>query len=180
MRVHLDAIKDTGLRLDFELDPFRDEGLKAVVDDGEAAFTAPIRVTLALNRVSDSVEVRGRVSTRLQLTCGRCLATYEQELDREIFCTYAPAPPERDHPTAGDLELSADDVGLVFFDGDTIDTADAVREEIMAAIPFRPLCREDCRGLCPRCGADLNRETCRCSERPVDPRLRVLAQLKAK
>lgn len=180
MRVHLDAIKDTGLHLEFEFDPSRDEGLMAVVGSGDAAFPAPIRVTLDLHRVSDTVEVRGRVATRLRLACGRCLEAFEQELDREVFCTYAPAPPEREHPTAGDLELSADDVGLVFFDGEAIDTAEAVREEIMAALPYRPLCREECRGLCPRCGADLNNEPCRCKEERVDPRLRVLAQLKAK
>lgn len=180
MRVHLDAIQETGLRLDYELDPARDEGLAALTQSGEAAFAAPVRVILDLTRVSDTIEVRGRVATRLKLTCGRCLESFSQDLDREICCTYAPAPPERDHPTAGDLELSADDVGLIFFEGETLDTAEAVREEILAAVPYRPLCRDQCRGLCPHCGQNRNTGTCDCTEQKVDPRLAVLAKLKGR
>ena len=178
MRVHLDAIKDTGLQLEFELHPSEDEGLAAVEASGEATFVGPIRVAMELTVVSDSVRVRGRVAARLRLACGRCLTAFEQDLEREFSCTYAPLPPERRHREPGDLELTADDVGLLFFDGDTIDTCDAVREEVMAALPLRPLCREDCRGLCPHCGTDLNTGACACTGERVDPRLAVLAQLK--
>jgi uncharacterized protein len=180
MRVHLDAIQDTGLHLAYEFDPALDDGLAAVAESGEAAFLSPVYVALDLNRVADTVEVRGRLSVRLRLTCGRCLAEFEQEAAADFFGVFAPRPEERRHSTPGDLELNAEDVGLIFFDGQTIDTATAVREEVMAAIPYRALCREDCRGLCPHCGTDLNRGTCTCKTERINPRLAALARLKPK
>ena len=178
MRVHLDAIGDTGLRVEYELDPADDEGLAAIEKSGEAVFLVPVTVTLDLQLLADTVEVRGHLATRLRLTCGRCLAEFEQDVKCELRCAYAPRPPERRHPTPKDLELNAEDVGLLFFDGQTIDTAEAVREEVMAAVPFRALCREDCRGLCPHCGTDLNIGRCQCAAAPVDPRLAVLATIR--
>ncbi len=180
MRVNLDAIKDNGLKTEFELDPAQDEGLRAVQQSGEVQFLGPILSRLELRPIADTIEVRGRLSARLRLTCARCLAKFEQDLDRELHCTYAPRPPERRDPKAGDLELSADDVGLIFFDGRTIDTAEAVREEVLSAIPLRALCREDCRGLCPHCGTDLNTGNCTCAQKAADPRLSVLTQLTGK
>ena len=180
MRVHLDAIKENGLKAEFELDPAEDEGLRAVQQSGEAEFLGPILSRLELRPIADTIEVHGRLGTRLRLTCARCLTEFEQDLDRELHCTYAPRPPERRDPKAGDVELSADDVGLIFFEGRTIDTAEAVREEILAAIPYRALCREDCRGLCPHCGTDLNTGRCACVKKAADPRLAVLTRLTGK
>ena len=64
------------------------------------------------------------------------------------------------------------------FEGDVIDFRDAVQEQVIMAIPMQPLCREDCRGLCPGCGANLNLEKCRCRPDDVDPRLAILKKLK--
>jgi uncharacterized protein len=66
-----------------------------------------------------------------------------------------------------EVELTADRIGLVFFRGDEIDFKDAVQEQVVLALPYKPLCRETCRGLCPRCGADLNTETCSCTSEPA-------------
>ena len=178
MRIQLDAVKETGLKIEFGLDPLTDEGLSAVVQSGEARFLGPVHAQLDLHPVSDTIEVRGRLSVLLRLSCARCLTEFEQPVDCDLRCTYAPRPPERQHPKAGDLELSADDVGLIFFDGHAIDLSEAVREEILAAIPYRALCQPECRGLCPHCGANLNTETCDCAAGRIDPRLAGLTRLK--
>lgn len=180
MQVHLDAIKDTGLHLSYEFSPAHDEGLADVEQSGEAAFLTPVTVSLELNRVADTVEVRGHLSVRLGLTCGRCLAEFEQNAATDFFCVFVPHPEERRHPTPGDLELDAEDVGLLFYDGPALETDEAVREEVLALVPYRALCRPDCRGLCPHCGANLNTGACTCTAAPVDPRLAVLSKLKAR
>jgi uncharacterized protein len=177
MRVHLDAVKDSGLHLAYEFDPAKDEGLATVEESGEAVFLTPVAVTLDLNRVADTVEVRGHLSARLRLTCARCLADLDQDVAGDFLCAFAPRPPERRHPTPGDLELNAEDMGLLFFDGQVIETDEAVREEVIAAIPYRALCREDCRGLCPHCGTNLNTGTCTCESNRIDPRLADLSSL---
>ncbi len=177
MRVHVDAIRENGMQVEFALDPSQDEGLSAVEKSGEARFRGPVAARLTLFPLSDTIEVRGELEVGLVLTCARCLAEFERDLHCDLFCAYAPRPAERRQPTAGDLELSTDDVGLIFFEGRTIDTAEAVREEILAALPYRALCRPDCRGLCPRCGANLNLETCACAAERIDPRLADLARL---
>lgn len=180
MRVHLDAIKDTGLHLSYQFSPARDEGLADVERSGEAGFLTPVTVSLTLNRLADTVEVRGHLSVRLGLTCGRCMAEFEQDAAADFSCVFAPQPEERRHPTPGDLELGAEDVGLLFFDGQTLETDEAVREEVLALVPYRALCRPDCRGLCPKCGANLNTGACACAAAPVDPRLAVLAKLRTR
>ncbi len=178
MRIHLNAIEDTGLRLQYAFDPAGDEGLRAVEENGEAVFLTPVSVALEIHRVADTVEIRGNLSVRLRLTCGRCLTEFEQDVDTDFFCVFVPRPEKRRHPSPGDLELDADDVSLFFFDGQAIDTDEAVREEVLGAIPFRALCREDCRGLCPQCGTNLNTGSCTCATGRIDPRLAVLAGVK--
>jgi uncharacterized protein len=178
MRVHLDAIKDTGLHLAYEFNPARDEGLADVEQSGEAVFLGPVAVSLDLDRVADTVEVHGHLSAHLRLTCARCLAEFEQDAVADFFCVFTPQPEERRQPTPGDLELSADDVGLLFFEGQVLETDEAVREEVLALVPYRALCRPDCRGLCSRCGANLNTDLCTCPAAPGDPRFTVLSTFK--
>ena len=67
---------------------------------------------------------------------------------------------------------------MIPFTGEELDLCEAVQEQVIMALPVRPLCREDCRGLCPVCGADLNEESCTCAEKTVDPRWKALSELK--
>ena len=67
-----------------------------------------------------------------------------------------------------------------FYEGETVDCDPLIYEQIVLQIPMKALCREDCRGLCPRCGANLNLSSCSCPDRDVDERLAVLKKLKQK
>jgi uncharacterized protein len=77
----------------------------------------------------------------------------------------------------GEREVAAEDLGVAFYEGNVIDLAHLVREQLYLAMPMKALCHPDCAGLCPQCGANLNITTCGCEHRWVDPRLAALGQL---
>ena len=106
-------------------------------------------------------------------TCARCLDDYTFRLDTPFTFVLAP----RAAVDAAEAELSADDLSLSFFEGEEVDLSPLVHEQTILALPTRPLCREDCRGLCARCGANLNAGPCSCPADTTDPRLRVLRTL---
>ena len=72
----------------------------------------------------------------------------------------------------------AEELGVVLFEGDQIDFRAIIQEQVILAIPMQPICRQDCRGLCARCGANLNDGPCDCRGDDVDPRLAILKTLK--
>ena len=84
-------------------------------------------------------------------------------------------PTPREGP---ERQLSEDDLALSFYSGEEIDLAPLFTEQVILTLPTRALCREDCKGLCPRCGVNRNHETCECVEREPDPRLAVLRNLR--
>jgi DUF177 domain-containing protein len=114
----------------------------------------PLDVDLAARSVGDGVLVRGTLRTKVRQACRRCLAPVEQEVDEHVDLLFAEPTDEDD----------ADD-GEVYFlpaRGDDLDLTDAVREQVLLQAPQFTLCREDCAGLCPTCGKDLNEGPCEC------------------
>jgi DUF177 domain-containing protein len=77
----------------------------------------------------------------------------------------------------GQSDLKVEDLEFSYYDGEEVDLTPLIREQTLLALPTRPLCREDCRGLCPRCGANLNQGDCGCPTEAGDPRLSVLRSL---
>jgi len=75
-------------------------------------------------------------------------------------------------------QVEADDLGVAYYKDDQIDLGEVIREQLYLAMPMKPLCREDCLGLCPVCGSNKNRETCECRPQWVDPRLEPLRKLR--
>jgi uncharacterized protein len=119
----------------------------------------------------------GRLQARLQLICGRCLEPFTLPVDTQVDLTYVP------HPAVAaddEVELSQDDLTTAFYRDLTLDLGEMVREQFYLALPMRPLCREDCKGLCPQCGTNLNQGTCACDVRWEDPRLEGLRALMKK
>ncbi len=119
-----------------------------------------------------NLEVSGGFRAEGRADCDRCAEPVTVRLEREFRTIYVPAdcgPSE-----AGDLELGADDLDIAFYDGAGIDVEDIVREEVGLALPVKVLCREDCLGICPRCGADRNRAPCDCAAEPQERAFDVL------
>jgi len=139
-------------------------------DVSDFDFPAATQVEIAFHRTGDELFFRGHVASRPIGHCARCLEDYEFELETDFNLVMMPKTPEAIAGSAEDLDLS-------FYDGEEIDLSPAVREQLILALPTRPLCREDCRGLCSQCGANRNQVDCGCTQRPVDVRLAVLRNL---
>ena len=77
-------------------------------------------------------------------------------------------------------EIQEDDLTTAFYENETIDLGQLMREQFYLALPMKPLCREDCQGLCPQCGTNLNRGTCTCRDNWIDPRLAALKEIRIK
>ncbi|MCK7469944.1 MAG: DUF177 domain-containing protein [Desulfomicrobium escambiense] len=101
---------------------------------------------------------RGDPDTAVRLSCGRCLAEFIGPLATDFALTYArEAPAEAGRRAEPEThEVEAEEAGLIYFRGEEIDLTDGIQEQVILALPLRPLCREDCKGLCAACGADLN------------------------
>jgi uncharacterized protein len=129
--------------------------------------------------------LKGRVQARLELTCGRCAEPFALPVDTEVDLTYVPQPSASTgshtsaHAKAADaeIELSDEDLTTAYYRDHVLDFAEMLREQFYLALPMRPLCREDCKGLCPHCGTNLNTAPCACDVRWQDPRLAALQSL---
>jgi uncharacterized protein len=145
------------------------EGGREGIGDGLA-------IELEAHRIGDGLYLEGEVRGELELECSRCLARYRPPI-RERFRLVlepagdrVPADPEGAAALARDGLYLSDELETGWFRGSEIELGAFFREVIALLFPVQPLCREDCRGLCPRCGVDRNTETCSCPEtRPPSP-----------
>lgn len=133
-----------------------------------------------------TVFVQGAIRGTIAIACSRCVAPMPLTFDERVRVTYVPAHElpatgDDDDDEAGDdedgVELTSDELDVFPYDGETVDLEPLVREQFVLAVPFAPLCREDCKGLCPQCGTDKNLATCECTP-PADPRFAALAGMK--
>jgi uncharacterized protein len=161
-------------------------------------ITSPVHLTADLTKSGAKFLLKGRLTATLELACSRCLEMFEVPVDATLDLTFIPAvepakpvvetaAPARQKKTPRhgheDVELDGtevadDDLGLSEYSGDEIDLGQMMREQFYLALPMKPLCQPDCKGLCPVCGKNRNRETCSCESTWVDPRFEVLKKLK--
>jgi uncharacterized protein len=137
----------------------------------------PISATVSCYRAGTEVFVQGDISANTAAVCARCAEEFTAPSVRSF--RYVLAPKVLDD-FAEDGDLRAEDVEYSQYEHDEIDLSPPIREQVLLALPTRPLCREDCRGLCPRCGANLNLGKCGCPSIEHDPRLAILRSLKAR
>lgn len=176
MRIHVTDIPVEGTVLEINVPAQHFTELTQLEADGECRFENDIFARLEIRKVADIVEVEGRIETKTSATCGRCLEAYETPVthDFAVIFTQAPEP----DLTREEIALREEDLGLIYFKGDTIDIHDAIQEQVILSLPVRPLCREECRGLCHACGENLNEGDCNCNRgSTVDPRFAVLKNL---
>ena len=121
-----------------------------------------VRGSFQVERSGDRVSVRGAVQSRAHLECARCLREFELPLDAPILVyaerTGSTSREEQDQLESGDF--------MLFHDGRRLDLREIVREALLLELPITPYCREDCPGLCPKCGAELSLGPCGCSPAP--------------
>jgi uncharacterized protein len=145
----------------------------SVFDTAEHDYRVVEPVTLGFDVFKSNREIRlvGRVSTVLELACGRCLEPFTFAIDLPFHVLYLP---HTENTGEGETEIEDDDLETAFYRDGVIDLGQLMNEQFYLALPMKPLCREACAGLCPQCGANLNESTCTCQPGWVDPRLDVL------
>jgi uncharacterized protein len=177
------------------------EGLSLVGDvtaeelglaETDAALRGPVSVSLDLMKADDMIAVTGVLEGTVVRQCVRCLKEYDDALAFSVHAAFAregkemktgarqPKPGEprkgRSGPAKPDAEVDAEDEGddRYFYQGDHIELAPMLREHIILASPMQPLCRENCAGLCARCGKDLNEGPCQCPAEAPPTAIRVI------
>jgi uncharacterized protein len=169
MRIEIDSDDDSGARFSQTYD-----GGELDFDQSELRLIEPVKVKGQVLRKSGEVELRGELQTKTAIPCSRCLKEVELPIAvnfAERFATAAAWQGEEQH------ELSEDDLDLGVVDG-AVELDDLVKEEILLALPAQVLCEENCKGICPNCGADRNVAECRCETQQVDARWEKLKDLR--
>lgn len=137
---------------------------------------APLEAEGTADLIGTEIHLAGRLATWVELSCARCLEPLAEEVAARFDLVYRPVSTiSREE----ELSLGPEDTEVGFYVGQGLFLADALAEQVHLALPMKALCTAECRGLCPQCGANLNRERCRCSKQAVDPRLAPLARLRA-
>ncbi len=140
---------------------------------------APIKTALRAIRIDDMIAVTGIIRTLVRLPCGRCLKEYETPLKSRFDLTYVHRLPGiQEDEEQDEVEISAAEMGLIYFEGENINLQDGIQEQVIMALPVKALCSENCKGLCSSCGNDLNEGDCGCNRQPADSRFAVLKNLK--
>lgn len=140
---------------------------------GDAGMTvqSPVEISLEITRTRGALHIRGQAALRIRLACIRCLEESETVLQAAVSVLVRP----RD-PRGGSAEEAPR--GVLYYNGEIFSLADEVRQSVLLEIPPNPLCSPDCKGLCPRCGANLNKGGCGCSASAAgDPRWAALHSL---
>ena len=172
MKIAIDDIKASPKELSYTEDV---DELNARLGRGVRDYRVPggLNVDVGYYRTGLDVFFSGAVHGEVLGSCSRCLEEYSFRLDHPFAFVLTPRAATGTEPA----ELSADDLELSYYQGEEIDLTPLVHEQTILALPTRPLCGEDCRGLCPRCGANLNSGPCGCPAVSADARLAVLHTL---
>jgi uncharacterized protein len=140
----------------------------------EFRIQEPIGITVSFYRAGTELFFEGGLHASTTATCARCAEEFAAPSDRDFRFVLAPKVIGFD----AEKDLRDEDLEFSLYDGDQIDLSPLVREQFLLSLPTRPLCQEDCRGLCPKCGINLNRGQCGCSFETGHPGLAALRNLK--
>ena len=174
---------------ELELHPleFAEELQPDVVDlGGEARMRGPLKASGRVEVVEEhhgkhqvikDIRLRGRLSAGLELQCARCLEPVPQNVKPDIELLYRPSGADAggDEPSVTDAEAE-----IGYYQGEGLLLEDVLREQLLLALPLKVTCREDCNGLCPQCGKNLNQEQCSCSTEVEDPRWAALKDVRSR
>ncbi len=133
----------------------------------EARFhqVGPLKVEAVAELVEKEIGLRGSISTRVESACDRCLGEVELPVESHFDLIFRPmAAIAREE----EIELPGDELRVGFYSGEGVDLNQVVAEQVLLSVPMKVLCRPDCLGLCPTCGANRNVEQCGCSSQRED------------
>ena len=143
--------------------------------DEEYRVAAAVELSMVVEKSgTDTFRVKGTAETRLEMACSRCVEPFAVPVDASFDLRYVP---ETRNEGEGEQEIGEDDLTTAYYREGLLDLTELLREQFQLALPMKPLCAEDCRGLCPECGTNLNPAPCGCAPKWEDPRLAPLKGL---
>ncbi len=176
MKVRVDELPESGKVIHFhETESWFSSKMGSVEDERDITLISPVDANLEFRTTNNQIKLSGHLQTTVRLNCSRCLQDFALELDETIQSILLRSFSE-DHPE--EIDLRPQDLDTEFYDGLTVDVDLIVSENIFLALPQKPLCQPECRGLCSVCGADLNHESCRCEHKETGSVFETLQSLK--
>lgn len=147
----------------------------AALERDELLELSPISWSGTIDRLDAGYLMRARLAYEQTLACQRCLGSVSLTVDEPVDLLMVMHERGADEE---ERELEEKDLGVLVVDDDEVDLQPILLEQLQLNVPMRPLCREECKGLCPTCGADLNQGECRCVNETIDPRWAGLAAIR--
>jgi uncharacterized protein len=163
LQIHIGNISEQGLNMEAWEDATALPLLSALAGEGSTHFTSPIHVRLRATLSGQTVLIHGTADSEVRIPCSRCLEPFEMKIESDFSGTAVPEVLSKVDPAdADEIELTADDMDVIAYSGDSIDLGGEIAQQIIMALPVKPLCHDACKGMCSRCGADLNKTPCQC------------------
>lgn len=156
MKIRIEDIPVSGLSLDL-----KEEGktLEELAGGLDFSFLTPVTAHMDIQKMQGAITVDGDLKASLSLYCGRCLKEFQYDIDTGFSLLYI-----RGREGEKEKELKEADLEVNYLEGDELDTNEILLGQLAYEAPMQPLCTPDCKGLCPKCGADLNKGDCGCSK----------------
>jgi uncharacterized protein len=129
------------------------------------------------HQVVQDIRLKGKLETDLEVACARCLELVVLPVKRSFDLLYRPLGTDAGHE---ELSVTDAEAEIGYYEGEGLLLEDTLREQVLLSVPLKALCREDCKGLCPHCGRNLNEGECSCTEQMEDPRWAVLKEIRDK
>lgn len=134
----------------------------------------PVSVHVSILKKRETIFIEGNLQASVRLTCSRCLRDYTRDFDTSFNVRYVPLErkaPEKEH------ELTKDELDIAYYSEGIINLKELATEQLILMLPMKPLCKDECKGLCMICGIDLNESHCACHVDKTDPRWAALKKL---
>ncbi len=172
----IEDIPEEGLDLKWAEDSCALSAYTAGLSRIDFGFETPLESEARIERIGDSLLIRGDVQTRLRLQCVRCLKEFSSPFASRFEVTMHPK--QEGQSSSDEAELESEELESSFFEGGEIRLSEIACEQVFLEMPTQPLCREDCKGLCPVCGGDLNVSPCACVKQDLPSGFSDLKKLK--
>lgn len=173
MKINISDLQDEwGRRIEV---PLRMDLPEAEIAGESVAFVKPLEGTVTATGAGNRIFVRVKAETVGEVNCSRCLESFRMPVALDFEEEYRPGQvlPGRE----GEEQEEEDGKTFSVYQGDEIDLTEPIRQNLLLEIPMKPVCRPDCKGLCPSCGKNWNEGPCECEKETGDPRFAVLRGL---
>lgn len=172
MIIRIEEIGENGLHVNTTRKPEWVTNIPEIVDENSnLSMEGDVVLDFRVDKILNEISVKGKMSCVINCYCSRCLEPVRITLDPAINLLLSPGKSDKDHES--DIDFENYEFGV-----EEIDISSYLKERIAISIPVKIVCRNDCKGLCSKCGTNLNYENCNCEREWVDPRFAKLKNLK--